>query len=155
MTDQELIWASLEAASQECADLAPPVYAKFFAVQPKVAEIFAAGTREAPNIPMGNMIYELVVLITDGIDNGTLDSNTMSTLMTHIGWGIDLSMYRSLLDALTATVRDACGDAWNDDIMRAWHHRTTLIMDSLGANLIIIDRQLAGEECASDSVPAF
>lgn len=149
MTDQELIWNSLEAASEQCADLAPPVYAKFFAVKPQVSEIFANGTREAPNIPMGNMIYELVVLITDGIDNGTLDSNTMSTLMTHIGWGIDMAMYQSLLDSLTATVRDACGDAWNDDTMRAWHRRTTLIMDSLRANLVIIDRQLAGEEFVS------
>jgi hemoglobin-like flavoprotein len=149
MTDQELIWNSLEAAAEQCEDLAPLVYAKFFAVKPQVSEIFANGTREAPNIPMGNMIYELVVLVTDGIDNGTLDSNTMSTLMTHIGWGIDLAMYQSLLDALTATVRDACGNAWSDDTMRVWHRRTTLIMDSLRANLVIIDRQLAGEEYAS------
>lgn len=149
MTDQELIWNSLEAASEQCEDLAPPVYAKFFAVKPQISEIFPAGTREAPNIPMGNMIYELVVLITDGIDNGTLNSNTMSTLMTHIGWGIDMAMYRSLLDALTATVRDACGDEWSEDTMQAWHRRTNLIMDSLRANSVVIEHQLAGEEYAS------
>lgn len=146
MTDQELIWSSLEAAASHCEDLAPPVYERFFAREPRVAEIFATGTGEAPNIPMGNMVYELIALVTDGIDNGTVDSITLSTAVTHLGWGIDLALYRSLLDALTDAVRDASGDAWMDETRLAWHRRTALIMGSLRDSFSIVDSQLSGEE---------
>ncbi len=143
MSDQALIWNSLEIAAEHCDDLVPPVYARFFVARPEVAGIFAVGPGEKPNPAMGSMINELIALIADGIDAGTLDSTIMSTLINHLGWGIDLAMYEALLISLTESVRAACGDSWTDEMTGAWQRRAALVIDSLRANNGVIDRQHA------------
>jgi hemoglobin-like flavoprotein len=143
MAEQALIWASLEAASRRCDDLVPLVYERLFAAHPEVVEIFAVGPGEAPNPAMGGMINELIALIGDGIDNGHLDSTIMSTLINHGGWGIDLAMYRTLLDGLIDSVREACGEAWSGAMAAAWQRRSALIMDSLQRNQAEFERQRA------------
>lgn len=140
MSDQDLIWASLEAAAESGDDLVPVVYAQLFAARPEVREIFAVEP-DAPNPAMGSMINEIITLIADGIDAGTLDSTIMSTLINHLGWGIDLAMYQTLLDALTKAVRDASGAQWTDDMAAAWRRRVELVMDSLRATQVVIDGQ--------------
>ena len=140
MSDQNLIWASLEAAAENGDDLVPDVYAQLFAARPEVREIFAAEP-DAPNPAMGSMINEIMTLIADGIDAGTLDSTIMSTLINHLGWGIDLAMYQTLLDALVKSVRDASGEHWSGEMEAAWQRRVALVMGSLRATQGAIDGQ--------------
>jgi hemoglobin-like flavoprotein len=141
MSDQELIWASLETAAERCDDLVPPVYMRLFAARPEVVDIFAVGPGDAPNPAMGGMINEILTLIAEGIDKGVLDSTIMSTLVNHLGWGIDMGLYQSLLDAVIDAVRCACAEHWTLEVAAAWQRRTALIMDSLRANQGVIDKQ--------------
>lgn len=141
MTDRELIWASLEVAAERCDDLVPLVYARLFVACPRVAAIFAVDAGEKPNPAMGSMVNELIALITDGIDTGLLDSIIMSTLINHVGWEIDFSLYRALLDALIDSVRASCGEQWSESAAAAWQRRCALIMDSLRDNQVTIDGQ--------------
>lgn len=140
MADQEAIWASLESAAEGGGDLVPAIYGRLFAARPQVAQIFAVGAGENPNPAMGSMVNEILALVADGIDSGVLDATIMSTLINHLGWGIDIDLHRTLLNAIRDTVREASGSAWSDAMAAAWERRIALILDSLASNQRIIER---------------
>src|SRR5690606_6483288 len=141
MSDQELIWASLEIAAERCDDLVPPIYRRLFEARPQVEEIFAVGPGDRPNPAMGSMVNEILALVAEGIDNGALNSTIMSTLITHLGWGVDLDLYDAMLSAVVDSVRAECAEQWTDAMHAAWQRRMHLIMDSLRDNQSTIDQQ--------------
>jgi hemoglobin-like flavoprotein len=92
-------------------------YDILFAAHPEVRPMFHRSSRIAQN----KMFAQKLTAIVDHIDDPAwLEREVRSLASTHAGYGVTKEMYAWVGDALIATLREACGDAWTDEVDRAW-----------------------------------
>ena len=128
--DDELLLSSLEIAADRAGDIVPLVYERLFEARPSLRPIFAVELDSKPRTGMGSMINEVLRLILAD-DDATLETEAHAAVVFHVGWGLDVPMYRDVLQSVMAAVRDACADAWNDAMAAAWHERLASVMTAL------------------------
>lgn len=92
-------------------------YERLFETHPQVRAMFTRNSRGA----MNKMFAQKLAAIVDHVGDPTwLDRELRGLATSHAGFGVTPEMYGWVGDALIATLREACGEAWSPEAERAW-----------------------------------
>jgi hemoglobin-like flavoprotein len=92
-------------------------YDILFTGHPELRPMFHRSSPGAQN----KMFAQKLTAIVDHLDDPAWLERELSALAaSHASYGVTAEMYGWVGDALIATLREACGDAWSDDAERAW-----------------------------------
>ena len=118
MTD-DLISTTFEMAAEIGGDLAPAIYANYFARCPGSQALMS----HIDDIVRGKMleeVYRLLMLSDYSGEQGYLNFE----MKNHkLAYSVEAHMYGNLLAAILDTVRDAIGDQWQPSFEAAWQQR--------------------------------
>jgi hypothetical protein len=125
--DVTTVMASLETAAG-AGDLSDAFYAAYEARCAESAEVMA----HMDATMRGRMLAGLHDLLL--IPGAEEQARYMAfELGNHEAYGAKPHMYAPLFEALHATVREACGEAWTDDFEAAWRRRTEALLGEVEA----------------------
>jgi hemoglobin-like flavoprotein len=92
-------------------------YERLFAAHPEVRALFHRSSPGAQN----KLFAQKLAALVDHLDDPAWLDRELSTLaQNHASYGVKPEMYPWVGEALIATLREACGDAWTADAERAW-----------------------------------
>jgi len=92
-------------------------YERLFAAHPEVRALFHRSTPGAQN----KMFAQKLAAIVDHLDEPDWLSRELPRLAAnHATYGVTAEMYPWVGEALIATLREACGDAWTPEAEAAW-----------------------------------
>ena len=84
---------------------------------PKCSALFHRSTPGAQN----KMFAQKLTALVDHLDDPSWLGRELSTLAAnHVTYGVTAEMYPWVGEALIATLREACGEAWIAEAERAW-----------------------------------
>lgn len=124
------IVSSLELAAERCEDIVPLVYDQLFEARADLRELFAIDPDAKPRTGMGNMITEILRIVL-AEDDAALEAEAQAAVVFHVGWGLDVRMYRDVMHSVMAAVSAACGDAWTPGMTAAWETRLAEALEAL------------------------
>jgi hemoglobin-like flavoprotein len=117
MTPKQLLAANLELVSELAPDLIARFYATLFFRNPELKSLFGRRSAAAQE----RMLLEAVLAVVEHMDDAAWLRRTLRPLgAKHLAYGVKDDMYPVVADALIATLRDASGDAWNDQLEETW-----------------------------------
>ena len=103
-------------------------YERLFADHPSVRSLFRRNSPGAQN----KMFAQKLVAIVDNLDDPAWLQRELRTLAeVHRAFGVTAKMYPWVGDALVATLRDACGDAWTDAAEASWRAAYRTLQDAI------------------------
>jgi hemoglobin-like flavoprotein len=103
-------------------------YDRLFAAHPTVKALFHRSTPGAQN----KLFAQKLVALVDHLDDPEwLDRELGKLALSHLSYGVTPEMYPWVGDALIATLREACGDAWTDEAERAWSDAYASLMRAI------------------------
>ena len=107
-------------------------YERLFAAHPDVQRLFHRSTPGAQN----KLFAQKLTALIDHVDDPAYLGRELATLAkNHTTYGVTAEMYPWVGEALIATLREACGDAWTDEAERAWSDAyASLVRAILGAS---------------------
>ncbi len=109
---------TLERAAQACADPAPPVYRRLFAMHPEFESMFSLDTDGGVR---GSMLQTAFDCLIDLAGEGRAAPAILtSERMNHDGYGVPPETFEWFFGAIRDTVRDLNGQAWQDREESAW-----------------------------------
>ena len=92
-------------------------YERLFSAHPEVRVLFHRSTPGAQN----KLFAQKLTALVDHLDDPAWLGRELATLASnHISYGVTPAMYPWVGEALIATLREACGDAWTPQAERAW-----------------------------------
>lgn len=92
-------------------------YERLFAAHPEARPLFHRSSVGAQN----KMFAQKLAAIVDHLDDPAwLDRELATLAANHASYGVTAAMYPWVGEALIATLREACGDAWTDEAERTW-----------------------------------
>ncbi|MDX2090304.1 MAG: globin domain-containing protein [Kofleriaceae bacterium] len=92
-------------------------YEILFQRHPQTKALFHRSSEGAQN----KMFAKKLTSLVDHIDDPTwLDRELATLAANHVSYGVTPEMYPWVGEALLATLREACGDAWTPEAERAW-----------------------------------
>ena len=113
---EDLISTTFEMAAEIGGDLAPAIYANYFARCPGSQALMS----HIDDIVRGKMleeVYRLLMLSDYSGEQGYLNFE----MKNHkLAYSVEAHMYGNLLAAILDTVRDAIGDQWQPSFEAAW-----------------------------------
>ena len=116
---EDLISTTFEMAAEIGGDLAPAIYANYFARCPGSQALMS----HIDDIVRGKMleeVYRLLMLSDYSGEQGYLNFE----MKNHkLAYSVEAHMYGNLLAAILYTVRDAIGDQWQPSFEAAWQQR--------------------------------
>jgi hypothetical protein len=116
---EDLISTTFEMAAEIGGDLAPAIYANYFARCPGSQTLMS----HIDDIVRGKMleeVYRLLMLSDYSGEQGYLNFE----MKNHkLAYSVEAHMYGNLLAAILDTVRDAIGDQWQPSFEAAWQQR--------------------------------
>ena len=116
---EDLISTTFEMAAEIGGDLAPAIYANYFARCPGSQALMS----HIDYIVRGKMleeVYRLLMLSDYSGEQGYLNFE----MKNHkLAYSVEAHMYGNLLAAILDTVRDAIGDQWQPSFEAAWQQR--------------------------------
>ncbi|HEY1927263.1 MAG TPA: globin [Caulobacteraceae bacterium] len=114
----DLIEASLEMLAERVLDPTPLVYEKLFADFPSYRAHF---WRDTTGAVRGEMLARVFAAILDFIgERRYADHMIRCELVTHEGYDVDREVFGTFFGHVAATVKDALGDDWTDEMADAW-----------------------------------
>ncbi len=117
MIDTRLLRDTLELTLASDDTFPRRFYDRLFAAHPEVKPLFHRSTPGALN----KMFAQKIIAIVDHLDDPQWLGRELGTLAAnHAAYGVTAEMYPWVGEALIATVREACGDAWTDAAEHAW-----------------------------------
>ncbi|MGE5185917.1 MAG: globin domain-containing protein [Acidobacteriota bacterium] len=117
MTDAALLRETLEITLAGDDTFPRRFYERLFAAHPEVRPMFHRSTPGA----LHKMFAQKLISIVDHLDDPAwLARELPRQAASHAGYGVTAEMYPWVGDAVIATVREACGEAWSDEAERAW-----------------------------------
>ncbi len=117
MTPKQLLAANLELVGERAPDLIARFYSTLFFRNPELKSLF--GRRSA--VAQERMLLEAVLAVVEHMDDASWLRRTLRPLgAKHVAYGVKESMYPLVADALIATLCDASGDSWNEQLEQAW-----------------------------------
>ena len=92
-------------------------YDILFTAHPEVRSLFHRSSPGAQN----KMFAQKLTAIIDHLDDPAwLDRELVTLASKHVSYGVTHEMYPWVGDALIATLREACGEAWTEEADAAW-----------------------------------
>ena len=117
MTDTLVLRETLEITLARDDSFPKRFYERLFAAHPEVQSLFHRSSSGALN----KMFAQKLTALVDHLDEPAWLDRELATLAAkHVGYGVTAEMYPWVGDALVATLREACGDAWSDAAEQAW-----------------------------------
>jgi hemoglobin-like flavoprotein len=134
MTDTRILRETLELTLARDDTFPTRFYERLFEAHPDVRALFHRSTPGAQN----KLFAQKLVALVDHLDDPAwLDRELGKLAASHERYGVTPEMYPWVGDALVATLKEACGDAWSDEAERAWSDAYTSLMRAiLGAHPI-------------------
>jgi len=120
--DRALIERSLEIAAERGGDLTGAVYARLFRERPELEAMFVMDTDGAVR---GEMLSRVFGAILDFIGDRVYAPNWISAeATTHEGYLVPREDFAQFFEIVGEIVREACCDAWSDEMDTAWARLT-------------------------------
>jgi hemoglobin-like flavoprotein len=117
MSDVRLLRDTLELTLAKDDTFPTRFYDRLFAAHPEVRALFHRSTPGAQN----KLFAQKLVALIDHVDDPAWLDRELGTLaQNHAKYGVTPEMYPWVGEALIATLREACDDAWSDEAERAW-----------------------------------
>src|SRR6188474_710567 len=117
MRDVELMRETLELTLTRDDSFPARFYQILFEAHPEVRALFHRNSPGAQN----KMFAQKLTAVVDHLDDPAWLGREMSQLAAnHVRYGVTPEMYPWVGDALRATLREACGEAWTPEAERAW-----------------------------------
>ena len=117
MSDVRLLRETLELTLARDDTFPTRFYERLFAAHPEVQALFHRSTPGAQN----KMFAQKLTAIVDHLDDPEWLGRVLAMLAAnHVSYGVTAKMYPWVGEALIATLREACGDAWSPEAERAW-----------------------------------
>lgn len=128
MSDTLLLRETLELTLARDDSFPKQFYARLFAAHPEVQSLFHRSSSGALN----KMFAQKLTALIDNLDDPTWLGRELPNLArSHATYGVSAEMYPWVGDALVATLREACGEAWSDDAERAWTTAYAAVMRAI------------------------
>ena len=122
----EPIHRSFEIAAERGGDIAPAIYAAYFARCPESSELM----RYVDDYMRGRMLDSVFELLMAD-DASEQFAYLRFEAANHATYGVLPHMYENLLTAVRDTVRDACGADWTPEMEAAWRARLDAIVGEI------------------------
>jgi len=117
MIDVRLLRDTLELTLARDDSFPTMFYERLFTAHPEARALFHRSTPGAQN----KMFAQKLTVLVDHLDDPAWLGRELATLAAnHASYGVTAAMYPWVGEALLATLREACGDAWTDEAERAW-----------------------------------
>jgi hemoglobin-like flavoprotein len=117
MSDVQLLRDTLELTLAKDDTFPTRFYERLFDAHPEVRALFHRSTPGAQN----KLFAQKLVALVDHVDDPAWLGRELGTLArNHASYGVTAAMYPWVGEALVATLREACGEAWSDEAERAW-----------------------------------
>ena len=138
MNDKQRIESNLVVITERAPDVVGRFYTKLFARHPDLQPLFGRRSRPAQE----KMVLDAIVAVVDHMEDPNWLRGVLRPLgAKHVSYGVTEGMYPLVAEALVATLADASGEAWSEDIESAW-------LRALGA---VAGEMIAGAREAVDS----
>ena len=128
---EDLVYTSFEMAAELGGDLAPAIYANYFARCPGSQALMS----HIDDLVRGKMldeVYRLLMLDDYREEQGYLNFE----IKNHkLAYSVEANMYGNLLAAVQDTVRSTLGDAWQPAIEAAWQQRIGDLTQEINARI--------------------
>jgi hemoglobin-like flavoprotein len=115
--NQKLLRETLELTLSRDDTFPQRFYDLLFAAHPELRAMF---TRNSPGAQNKLFAQKLAAIVDHVDDPGWLGRELGALSVSHAQYGVTPAMYGWVGDALLATLREACADAWTDEAERAW-----------------------------------
>lgn len=126
----EGITRSLEVFAEQTGDLNAGLYARYFALNREADALLG----HADTYVLGRMTEQVVDLLLNE-EHDAPGAYLDWELDNHLdAYGATPQMYRDFFEALLETVREGCGDGWDDYMARAWQSRVLAIQTRVDAH---------------------
>lgn len=104
-------------------DIAGPVYKKYLAAMPEVAEHIEC----LDDRMRGRMLDQVYRLLLDDVHEDYLTFETV----THRCYGATNQRYQGLLEAVKNSVKEALGESWSAEMEHAWSSKIESIIEDI------------------------
>ncbi|MDH5446346.1 MAG: globin domain-containing protein, partial [Gammaproteobacteria bacterium] len=122
--DVNLLTASFEAVTPKAEELVARFYEELFNRYPDVVPLFSNTTPEKQQ----QKLLAALKLVINNLNNIDVLSNTLTELgARHQGYGAEAGHYGAVASTLLDVMQEIAGDAWTDDINKAWSHALEVI----------------------------
>jgi len=128
MSDVPLLRETLELTLARDDTFPTRFYERLFAAHPEVRALFHRSTPGAQN----KMFAQKLTALVDHLDDPHWLGRVLSMLAAnHASYGVTAEMYPWVGEALIATLREACGDAWSPEAEHAWTDAYASLMKAI------------------------
>ena len=114
----DLIFDTLERASEKCADPAPLVYRRLFELRPEFEALFVMDTDGGVRGSMLETCFNAILGIVEG--SSTQRVIISSSRFSHGGYGVGEADFELMFRAIRDTFRDLLGGEWTPAMEAAW-----------------------------------
>lgn len=116
-----LILETLERAAEACADPAPLVYQRLFALRPEFEPLFVMDTDGGVRGSMLETCFNAIL----GLDDDAAVQRVIisSSRFSHTGYGLAETDLDLMFGAIRDTVRELNGASWTPEAAAAWETR--------------------------------
>lgn len=129
--DAALIEASLAAAAARAGDPAPLVYARLFAAEPTMRDLFVHDASGAVRGEMLARAFDTILDFTGRRDYA--DHLITAECAAHDSYGVPPAVFISFFAVIAETLRDLLGDRWTAATDAAWQRLLAAIAATLAA----------------------
>lgn len=119
-----LILDTLERAGEACADPAPLIYARLFALRPDFEDLFVMDSDGGVRGSMLETCFNAILGVTE--NNPTQRVIISSSRFAHDGYGVSAADFNLMFIAIRDTLRELIGADWTAETDAAW---TQLLAD--------------------------
>lgn len=113
----DLLRSSLDLVLSREENITVRFYEILFERYPEVQPLFGKNSSEA----QAKMLQDAIVAVVDHLEDATWLEQTLGGLgQQHADYGVTEEMFPLVGECLLASLAEAAGDAWNDEIATAW-----------------------------------
>lgn len=129
----EALLKSLEIVVEKAGDPAPQIYARLFAQNPQLEEMFVLDRDGAVRAEMIRLCFDAIVDLGEG---GHYARGLISTeLINHGNNGVSPDQFMSFFTAIRDCVRDIAATQWTPAMEAAWQDVMTAVSGMVAAEL--------------------
>lgn len=118
MLNAEIIHATFERAAEACADPAPLIYARLFALRPEFQALFDMDTDGGVRGSMLETCFEAILGLVEGA--GTQRVIISAARFSHGGYGVEGAEFDVMFAAIRDVFRDLLGRQWGEAEETEW-----------------------------------
>ncbi len=125
-----LVMESLEKVAERVGDPTPLVYARLFARNPEMKDLFV---RDTNNLVKGEMLAQVIECLVDFTGDRRYAANMIpSELRNHENLGVPPAVFATFFGTVMETFREVLGEDWTPEMDQAWRRLLAGLEDLIG-----------------------